>query len=328
MVHNVADVVVDQYLRLKQLAPDCTVKELVTSVENMFCSKFVLDSKSNTVRWVLWNDCLREAGAPRETPWPSASVAPKPYVSELLPYVERDLEVSMQDRRAIKLTIRHNAKVDNLPPQYNIVPPEDYFPGDTSKNDVDDEALIALKGNPPAYGCFPAVAGGASEDMPIASEQLPLVFTDHGFFSETIDSALAYCFGLTFLNSLPPKKDDGTEGEDKASKRPLAFANYYYNFEKVCHGDVMGFRELNTPTLILHIPEGLFNTYHRLRNALLSQGVYNLTVTLDSSITINENELYLFDGQPVMVESVLETLGASTQVVKLQTIKIADDNNE
>ena len=350
MLHGCADAVVDNKLRLKQLVADCTVEDFVQSIENMFCGKFILDAKANVVRWVLWNDVLRGAYPAREPGWVyrpdvAAGGAPKPYGAELRPYLEGYPEVSMQERRAIKLTMQRNMGSDGKKTYFKVATPEEFYgdavaqeyPPDTSESfgtgGKRDAARIGALLNNGSWLCcntfnyFNAADGDASVDMPIAAEHLPtLPLPGH---------VPAYGFGLSFFNSAPPAKEDGSEGSDKESKRPLAFAVYFFDpFAEgsVCKGTTIGVPVEGRPDesaqpLRLHLPDGLFSSYHYLRDKLLRQGVYSLTVTLDSSVSVSENELYLFDGQPVMVESVLETLGAATQVVKLQTIKIADESS-
>lgn len=344
MLHNCADAVVDKTLRLKQLVADCTVKEFVQSVENMFCSKFILNTKANVVRWVLWKDYLRGLQNPNDEMWvPLPDVidggAPKPYGMDLRPYLEGSPEVSMQERRAIKLTMQRNVGS-------SVVTPEEFYSDDVMtdyKVNLYGSALMGKHEDVRAgmlkianrelccntFNCFNTQAG-ASEDRAIAAEHLPTM-NNTGFVGVGI--CPCYTFGISFFNSTPPADPNNPDSvkEDKKATRPLAFSTFYHD-SGVTMGTTIGVFALppisiTVQSLRLHQQEGLFNAYHYLRDRLLRQGVYSLTVTLDSSVAISENELYLFDGQPVMVESVLETLGAATQVVKLQTVKITDDNS-
>jgi hypothetical protein len=186
----------------------------------------------------------------------------------------------------------------------------------------------ALSSN--TFNCFNAVEGGASEDMPVAAEHLPMLVNDGAVGAGT---APCYLFGASYFNSVPPPDPENPDKqkEDKKATQPLAFATFYHDDSLGCTvGTTVGVFQLPphplyVQSLRLHQQEGLLNAYHYLRDKLLRQGAYILRATLDSRITIHENEVYLFDGQPVMVESVTETLGASTQEVKLQSIKIMDE---
>jgi hypothetical protein len=352
MLHNCADAVVDGILRQKQLVADCTVEDFVTSVENMFCGKFIFNAKTNTVKWVLWNDYLRGKHAPNEDGWiPRPNTmdggAHKPYGVELLTYLEGYPEVSMQERRVIKLTMQRNMSSDGKPTMLKVITPDEYYSKKIKDEYKQNPSIHNALGKTDAarvgvlkqdgvtmccntFNYFDTIYDEAVEDISIAAEHLPTMEPSM-YIAVKGDTVPIYSFGVSFFNSTPPLKSDGSESSDKKSTRPLAFAGFAYKTHQTktyCVATTIGSPALGIQSLRLHLPEGLFNNYHYLRDKLLRQGVYNLTVTLDSSITIDENELYLFDGQPVMVESVLETLGAATQVVKLQTIKIIDDTED
>jgi hypothetical protein len=346
MLHNCADVVVDGTLRVRQLLADCTVEDFVRSVENMFCSKFIFDVKTNTVRWTLWNDYLPDNRDPNPAPWmPRPNVAngggAKPYNVELRPYLEGNPEASLLPLRAIKLTMLRNAP--RIEEYYsNVTTPEEfyseaiekeyipYFVGYNTPNKVEvvRDGLLANIGDQKKYfesantfNCFVAANGEEAVDMPIEAEHLAISY-------EPSDVAIKfplYAFGVSFFNSIPGNSED-KKIEDKRAKRPLAFACFGYKTTDdgvICIGSTVGETMFGIQSLRLHSKEGLFNNYHFLRDAVIRSGVYRLTVKLDRTIAINENELYLFDGQPVMVESVREDLGSDApQTVALQTIKI------
>jgi hypothetical protein len=346
LLHNCVDVIVDRYLRLRQLVPDCTVEDFVSSIENMFCSKFIVDSKTNTVRWVLWNDYLIDKRTPNSALWiPRPNVVaggiPKPFVAELRPYLEGSHELEMLPRCAIKLTMQRTMSVDGKPSFFKVDTPEEFYNKEVEEiyspsvfghgtGKVDDVSNGMLYDSDDILSCntfnyFNADIDSNSKDMPVAAEHIPTLRGSVTAIDTATEACPAYCFGLSFFNSSPPKKEDGAERADKDAKRPLAFAAYYYrnvDTGKLCVGTTIGERFGLAQSLRLHLPEGLFNNYHALRDAVIRSGAYRLTVKLDRTIAINEKELYLFDGQPVMVESVREDLGSDApQTVALQTIK-------
>lgn len=340
MLHNSADVVVDGMLRVKQLVADCTVKDFVKSIENMFCSKFILDANVNVVRWVLWNDFLPDNRPPNDEGWiPRPNVAdgsgPKLFGPELRPYLEDAHSVEMLPRRAIKLTMQRNLNSKSKLRWLNVITPQEYYSDEVEeewppsmsypRNGEDVRGGRLVKDSRSEYcntfNYHNSFGISDSEDIDIPAEHIPTANASH-------NAHPAYDFGLSFFNSSPPANPSGEEVSDEKATRPLAFASYYFSLEygmNICKGTTIGRYETMEPkaqSLRLHLQEGLFSVYHHLRDALIRGGVYRLTAKLDRTIAIDENAVYLLDGQPVMVESVLEALGSDEpQTVTLQTLK-------
>jgi hypothetical protein len=348
ILHNRVDVVVDRMLRLKQLAPDCTVQELVSSVEGMLCGKFVLDSSRNIVRWIMWNDYLDRGYRPPNgadwLPLPDTHNGglPVPYREELSPLLRAAPEVARRGARAVKLTMRRGMSSDGKTPLCNVSPPEDFFSENMEKeypysfgyDDIEagKKADSVLRGAlcvgrdtwydilcSDTFGCYRAAPGNASLDVELPAEHLPMLNGDP-----------VYGFGLAFVNSAPA---DGTSDGNVGT--PLAFASYAYNWRSGMNrgfwqGSTVGIRadpdntydKGNALPLRLHRPDGLFNVFHALRDAMLRGGGYTITVQVEAGAPIDELGLYLLYGQPVMVERVTQTFGAqSAQEVVLQTVK-------
>jgi hypothetical protein len=361
-LHNSVDVLRHGYLQYRHLLPDCTVEDFVAAIEGMFCGKFVLDSKKSEVTFTYFNDYLDYAGA---RPAPAAPYAPHPDTRlngaykqprlELLPYATQAPAAEHRAKSAIRLSMAKHMgeagdsfylapRVATSAPYFTEEAALSYTPIIDWMGDEDGRyprceylvwGILVENGTPVSpntFDCYRGVEGGASVDVALPCEH---VLTSWSY--EAWQESPYYIFGVSYKNSVIAS---GGQEEQKASV-PLAFccACTYHDSRTGLHktrGATQGnYRERaegsavqNVITLRLHRPDGLFNVYHALRDEMLRSGGYRITVPIDSSLAVDERELYTLNGQKVLVEKVTETLGEHPkQEVVLQTIKSYEDGD-
>ena len=322
VLHNRMDVLADNgVLKYRQLCPDCTVDEFFAAIEGMFCAKFILNSKTKTVTFRLFNDELDYNGARPQPPYPYPDTklngSYKQPKLELMPHSLAPPKLEFIPKRAIKLCVERNMSVPTMTSQDAV-----YY----KRLSATDEELIY----------YQAVQSSASIDVNLPCEYLKncgIAQLDTRWYNSIVSNvsqqtfALAYLFGTSYDNSVAIENDEVKE--DKKVKTPLAFAyeffSTYYNSRFIGVVNKIECFAENTMSLRLHNKytlDGLFNVYYYLRDQMLRNGGYHATLPVSTAIVVDENEQYLLNGQPMMVETVTEVLGENeSQEVKLQTIK-------
>ncbi len=346
VLHNNVDVIVNGYVQYKHLLPDCTVSDFVSTIEKMFCGKFVLSSKTGIVTFVYFNDYLDSEGRRDNLPQPwmpypdtrVAGLYRKP-VMELLPYSVAPPSQELLPISTIMLSMSKGLTLDKRGKGFCVETKEDFFTEELEEVCMASDFENLFSGRPPievidigviiykelfspendnnTWNYYRPVQGGSQVDNSMLCEHLPMSSISPNFFWE--DLCPCYGFGSSYANSIIAQKTP------KEKKTPLAFACSYTlqeNSLRYTCGTTLGRPAESIIPLRLHRPDGLFNVYHGLRDEMLRSGGYRITVPIDPSVQIDEMELYLYNGQLCMVERVIETQGAATkQEVVLRTIK-------
>ncbi|MGL5913209.1 MAG: hypothetical protein ACRCZB_03510 [Bacteroidales bacterium] len=342
VLHNNMDVILNGYVQYKHLLPDVTVDTFISNLEKLLCGKFVLNSKTKIVSLVLWNDYLdyEDRRPPLEDIWnPYPNTKPynayKTPILDLKPYSLDRESIESLEKKSIKLSMKQDVDYNNFggPHLFSNTTFAEYFTEDI------EEEFMPLRGfgmhfrkveeldygtmysyqimaqtsridtSSNCWNYYRAIEGGASEDMEMDMQHVPCLL-----------SMISYLFGTKYVNSKMTNK------EDKSVKTPMALVTPFVYIRRIAATSIGTFDYPAAPrrmSLRLHRPDGIFNVFHAMRDAMLRSGGYRIKVRIDPKIEINEMELYLYNGQPVMIESVKEKLGANPQTeVTMQTIKL------